>query len=116
MPKASTTQVVEFKEQIALADDAGGVNTDRLWALELFWDEVAISVGRDLSWMQIRFDLWENLPTIGPRMSFFVVQLPDAVLDGPFGGLDHRRRGRCPFPSELPGTCRFDLRLPINGS
>ena len=42
MPNASTTQVVEFREQIALADDAGGVNRDRMWALELFWDEVAI--------------------------------------------------------------------------
>ena len=45
MPNPSTTQVVEFREQIALADDAGGVNRDRMWALELFWDEVAISVG-----------------------------------------------------------------------
>ena len=45
-----------------------------------------------------------------------VVQLPDTVLDGLFGVLDHRRRGRCPFPSELTGTCMFDLRLPINGS
>jgi hypothetical protein len=36
MPNPSTTQVVEFREQIALADDAGGVNRDRMWALELF--------------------------------------------------------------------------------
>jgi hypothetical protein len=35
----STTQVVEFREQIALADDAGGVNRDRMWALELFWNK-----------------------------------------------------------------------------
>ena len=56
MRNPSTTQVVEFREQIALADDAGGVNRDRIWALELFWDEVAISVAR-LSWMQTRFDL-----------------------------------------------------------
>ena len=57
MPNASTTQGVEFREQIALADEAGGVTRDRMWALELSWDEVAISVGRDLSWMHIRFDL-----------------------------------------------------------
>ena len=57
MPNPSTTQVVEFREQIALADDAGGVNRDRMWALELFGDDVAISVGRDLTWMQTRFDL-----------------------------------------------------------
>jgi len=57
MPNASSTQVIEFRGQLALADDAAGVNGDRMWALELFWDEVAISVGRDLSWMQIRFDL-----------------------------------------------------------
>ena len=36
MPNPSTTQVVESREQIALADDAGGVNRDRMWALELF--------------------------------------------------------------------------------
>ena len=53
----STTQVVEFREQIVLADNAGALNRDRIWALEGFWDEVAISVGRDLSWMQTRFDL-----------------------------------------------------------
>ena len=52
MPNPSTTQVIEFREQGALADDAAGVNRDRMWALELFWDEVAISVGRDLSWVQ----------------------------------------------------------------
>ena len=46
MPNPSTTQVVEFREQIALADDAGGVNRDRMWALKLFWDEVEISVGQ----------------------------------------------------------------------
>ena len=57
MPNPSTTQVVEFREQNSLADDAGGANRDCMWALELFWDEVAISVGRDLSWMQIRVDL-----------------------------------------------------------
>ena len=45
MPNPSTTQVVESREQIALADDAGGVNRDRMWALELFWDEVEKSVG-----------------------------------------------------------------------
>jgi hypothetical protein len=39
MPNPSATQVVEFREQIALADDAGGVQRDRMWALELFWDE-----------------------------------------------------------------------------
>ena len=57
MPNLSTVQVVELREQIALADDAGGVNRDRMWALALFWDEVAKSVGRDLSWKQTRFDL-----------------------------------------------------------
>jgi hypothetical protein len=57
MPNPSTTQVVEFREQIVLADDAGGLNLDRMWALALFWDGVAIFVGRDLSWMQTRFDL-----------------------------------------------------------
>jgi hypothetical protein len=36
MPNTSTTQVVELREQIALADDAGGVNRDRIWALALF--------------------------------------------------------------------------------
>ncbi len=65
MPNPSITQVVEFREQIALADDAGGVNRDRMWALELFGDVVAIFVGRDLSWMQTRFGLQENLPIIG---------------------------------------------------
>jgi hypothetical protein len=57
MPNPSTTQVVEFREQIALADDADGLNLDRIWALALFRDDVAIFVGRDLSWMQTRFDL-----------------------------------------------------------
>jgi hypothetical protein len=36
MPNPSTTQVVELREQIALADDVGGVNRDRIWALALF--------------------------------------------------------------------------------
>jgi len=36
MPNPSTTQVVELRGQIALADDAGGVNRDRIWALALF--------------------------------------------------------------------------------
>jgi len=36
MPNPSTTQVVEFREQIAFADDAGRVNRDRIWALALF--------------------------------------------------------------------------------
>jgi hypothetical protein len=57
-----------------------------------FQEDMAIPVGRDLTWMQT------------------------TVINGLLGGLDHRRRGRCPFPSELPGTCMFDLRLPINGS
>jgi hypothetical protein len=57
MPNPSTTQVVEFKEQIAFADDVGGVNRDRMWALALFWDDVAIPVGRDLTWMQTGSDL-----------------------------------------------------------
>jgi hypothetical protein len=35
MPNPSTTQVVEFREQIVLADDAGGLNLDRMWALAL---------------------------------------------------------------------------------
>jgi hypothetical protein len=52
----------------------------------------------------------------GLERQFPVVQLPDTVLDGLFGAVDHRRRGRCPSPSELTGTCIFDLRLPINGS
>ena len=116
MPNPSTTQVVEFREQIALADDAGGVNRDRMWALELFWDEVAIFLGRDLSLKQTRLDLCRRTCQSGLECQFPVVQLPDTVLDGLFGVLDHRRRGRCPFPSELTGTCRFDLRLPIKGS
>ena len=33
MPNSSTAQVVEFREQTAVADDAGGVNRDRMWAL-----------------------------------------------------------------------------------
>ena len=36
MPNPSTTQVVEFREQIAFADDVVGVNRDRIWALALF--------------------------------------------------------------------------------
>jgi hypothetical protein len=36
MPNLSNTQVVEFREQIALADDAGGLSRDRMWALALF--------------------------------------------------------------------------------
>jgi len=64
MPNPSITQVIEFREQIALADDAGGANRDRMWALELFGDVVAISVGRGLIWMQTRFGLQENLPII----------------------------------------------------
>ena len=39
--------------------------------------------------------------------------LSDVVLDGLLGVLNHRRRGRCPFPSELPGACIFDSPLPI---
>jgi hypothetical protein len=46
MPNPSTTQVSEFREKIALVDDAREVNRDRMWALELFWGEVAISVGQ----------------------------------------------------------------------
>ena len=42
--------------------------------------------------------------------------LPDKVLDGRLSVLDHRRRGRCSFPFELPGTCMLDLRLATNGS
>jgi len=116
MPNPSTTEVVEFREQIALGDDAGGVNHDRMWALELFWDEVAISVGRDLSWKQTRFDLCRRTCQSGPRMPIPGVQLSDTVLDGLFDVRDHRRRGRCPFPSELIGTCKFGVRLPINES
>ena len=49
--KPSSTQVFEFGEQIALANDMGGLNSDRMWALALFWDDVEIPVGRDISWM-----------------------------------------------------------------
>jgi len=54
MPNPSTTQVVEFREQIALAEDAGGVSRDRMWALALFprttWYPRA-----EITWMQTRF-------------------------------------------------------------
>jgi hypothetical protein len=49
MPNASTTQVIEFREQKALADDAAGVNRDRMWALELFWRRSGNIVGRERS-------------------------------------------------------------------
>jgi hypothetical protein len=55
MPNPSTTEVVEFREQIALGDDAGGVNRDRMWALELFgtkwqypWAEILVGSNPDL--------------------------------------------------------------------
>ena len=72
MPNPSTTQVVEFREQIALADDAGGVNRDRMWALELFWDEVEKSVGQrsQLEANQISF-VRQNLPLSRPRMPIY---------------------------------------------
>jgi hypothetical protein len=83
MPNPSTTQVVEFSEQIALADDAGGVNRDRMWALALFWAEVmAISVGRDL--VGCKPDLicvGEPANNRGLECQFPVVELPDTVLD-----------------------------------
>jgi len=49
--------VVESREQIALADDAGGVNRDRMWALKLFRDEVEKSVGQRSRWRQTRLHL-----------------------------------------------------------
>jgi hypothetical protein len=36
MKNPSTTQLVELRQQIALADDARGVNRERIWALALF--------------------------------------------------------------------------------
>lgn len=101
MPNPSTTQVVESREQIALADDAGGVNRDRMWALEGGKPDF----------------ICEAEPAHrGLECQFTVVQLPDTVQDGLFGMPDHRRRGRCPFPSELTRSCRLDVRLPLNGS
>ena len=117
MPNPSTTQVVESREQIALADDAGGVNRDRMWALELF-------LGRSgkIRWAEVSFGgnpdfICEAEPAHrGLECQFTLLQLPDTVQDGPFGMPDHLRRGRCPFPSELTGSCRLDVHLPLNGS
>ena len=39
MPNPSSTQVIEPREQIGVADDAGGVNCDRIWAVALFSGE-----------------------------------------------------------------------------
>ncbi len=70
MPNPSTTQVVESREQIALADDAGGVNRDRMWALKLFWDEVEKSVGQrsQLEANQTSF-VRQNLPIAASNAS-----------------------------------------------
>ena len=40
--------------------------------------------------------------------------LSDVVLDGLLGVLNYRRRGRCPFPSELLGTLHLQLTLADN--
>jgi hypothetical protein len=87
-----------------------------MWALALFWDDVAISVARDLVGSKPDLICVGEPANRGLESPFPVVQLPDTVLDRLLGVLDHRQRGRCPFPFELPGTCMFDLRLPINGS
>ena len=47
----------------------------------------------------------------GLECQFTVLQLPDTVLDGLFGVPDHRRRGRCPFPSELNWLLQVRLAL-----
>jgi hypothetical protein len=116
MPNPSTTQVVESREQIALADDAGGVNRDRMWALELCWDEVEKSVGEISVGGKPDFICEAEPAHRGLECQFTVLQLPDTVQDGLFGMPDHRRRGRCPFPSELTGSCRLDVHLPLSGS
>src|ERR1035441_161657 len=67
MPNPSTTQVIELREQIARAHDAGGVNRDRIWALACFQDDVAIPVA-------------ETSLGCKPHL----------------GVLDHWRRERCP--------------------
>ncbi len=92
MPNPSPTQVVEFREEIALPMTRAEEPVTVYGQLALFSGRRGNPVGRDLTWIQT------------------------TVLDGLLGMLDHRGRGRCPFPSELPGTCMFDLRLPINGS
>ena len=116
MPNPSTTQVVELREQKALADDTGGVNRDRIWALSLFSGRRGDTRGQRLECRPDLICVGESVNNRGLECPFPVVQLPDKVLEGFSGALDHRRRGRCPFPSELPGTCIFDLRLPISGS
>lgn len=77
MPNPSTTQVVESREQIALADDAGGVNRDRMWALELFWDEVEKSVGQraQLEANQTSF-VRQNLPIAASNASLLCCNYP----------------------------------------
>jgi len=92
MPNPSTTQVIELREQIARVHDAGGADRDHIWALALFSGRRGNTRGQ-----KSHLD-------------------PNHGRDGLLGALDHWRRGRCPFPFELPGTCMFDLRLPINGS
>jgi hypothetical protein len=87
-----------------------------MWALALFWEDVAISVGRDPVGSKPDFICVGEPANRGLECQFPVVQLPDTALDGLFGVLDHRRRGRCRSPPELTGTCRFDLCLPIKGS
>ena len=80
-----------------------------------FQDDVAIPVAEtSLGCKPDLICVGEPANNRGLECQFPVVQFPDTVLDGLLGVLDHRRRGRCPFPSELPGTCMFDLRLPIN--
>jgi len=65
MPNPSTTQVVEIRGEIALANEARGITATVCGHWSCFADVVAISVGRGLSWMQTRFGLQENLPIIG---------------------------------------------------
>jgi hypothetical protein len=55
MPKASTTQVVEFREQAPLADDGAEQTVTAYGHWRCFQDAVAIPVGGDLTWMQTTF-------------------------------------------------------------
>ena len=64
--------------------------------------------------LRVEGDEENRMPASAPRS--ISQALPNTVLDGLLGAIDHRRRGRCPFPFELPGTCVIDLCLSINGS
>jgi hypothetical protein len=116
MPNPSTAQVVEFREQIAPGNDAGGVTVTVCGHWSCFgtkwqyrWAEISVGSKPDLIFVG-------DLPIGASKTNSLWCNYSTRVLDGLFGELDHWRRGRCPFPSELTGTCRFDLRLPIKGS